>query len=108
MKKHNYKKTLKSWKLKAQECKGNYFFDGQMYMTSGINEKLTVTEISQIIACVKNEVQRLNGADYLFVFAHKKGKIFVIDNLNAEMKRRSTDEFIAENNYFTILFSEEY
>ena len=97
------------WNLQPQERGGTYTFSGKILSTSNIAKLLTADEQLFIILEVKNRVQELGGADYLQVFKNSEGKkIFVIDQLNKEMKEENSSEFVEENDYFTILFSYEY
>ncbi len=104
------KKNAKNWSLQPQEQEGSYSFSGKMFMTSGIQFELDLLEISNIISTIKDKVQKEVGLDYLQVFKkqNSKRKIFVIDNLNKEMKQNKDQEFLNSNDYFTIMFAEEY
>lgn len=99
----------KRWKLQPQECEGTYMFDGKPYMTRKIAETLELDEVNMLIFDIRKRVKENMGADYLQVFINDVGqKIFAIDNLNEEMKKDADKDFIKENNYFTIMFAEEY
>ena len=104
------KKNAENWSLQPQEQEGSYFFSGKIFMTSGIQFELDLLEISDIISTIKYKVQKEVGLDYLQVFKkqNSKRKIFVIDNLNKEMKQNKDQEFLNSNDYFTIMFAEEY
>jgi len=97
------------WNLQLQEREGTYTFSGKILITNNICKALTFDEQLFIIMAVRQRVEKLGGADYLQVFKNSKGEtIFVIDQLNKEMKEENSDEFVKENDYFTILFSYEY
>lgn len=97
------------WILQPQECEGKYMFSGKTYMTRRIADELLPIEVMLILAEVKKRVKENNGADYLQVFIDdNERKIFVIDQLNEEMKAENPEEWVKENDYFTILFAEEY
>lgn len=98
------------WTLQPQEQEGTYTFSGQPYMTRRVSEELHVLEIIQIHTDLLKRVAEKNGADYLQVFIDEDAgrKIFVIDQLNEEMKKNNPPDWVKENNYFTILFAEEY
>ncbi len=71
--------------------------------------EFTITRKGRNLYLFRQRVEKLGGADYLQVFKNSKGEtIFVIDQLNKEMKEENSDEFVKENDYFTILFSYEY
>ena len=108
MKEHNYKTSLRKWKMKPQECPGTYMFDGFFVITCEVLKQLQFEERIKIMLDIHNYIQKYGSADYLFVFEHKDQKIFVIDNLNIEMKKDQTELFNRENNYFTIMFAHEY
>ncbi|MCK6382122.1 MAG: DUF960 domain-containing protein [Leptospiraceae bacterium] len=98
------------WVLQPQEQPGTYRFDGNPYMTCGIHEELSPEEIDFLISQIHERVKSGNGADYLQVFVHSVSgrRIFVIDNLNDSSKTNASPGFINANNYFTIMFAEEY
>lgn len=99
----------KKWNLQPQECPGTYTFSGKIYMTRTVSDTLPPEEVNQIISDVRGRVKDNNGADYLQVFIDDTGqKIFVIDQLNKEMKDSNPPDWVRENDYFTILFAEEY
>lgn len=101
-------KELK-WKPQTQEVKGNYTFSGRVKTTKRISEELDFAEIISIIITVRKEAMKQKGLDYLLVLKNNTGqKLFVIDNLSKEMKEDSSPVFLLDNNYFTILFAEEY
>ena len=108
MKEHNYKTGLRKWKMKPQECTGTYMFNGLYVITSRIQNELEYEDINYILQDIKNYILKHAGADYLFVFKYKDQKIFVIHNLNIEMRKNQTEAFIYENNYFTIMSADEY
>lgn len=97
------------WTLQPQEQEGEYMFSGKSYMTRRIAEELHPLEVLQIHKEVQKRVAENNGADYLQVFVDDNDrKIFVIDQLNKRMKEDNPLEWVEENDYFTILFAEEY
>jgi hypothetical protein len=108
MKEHYLKTSLNRWKMQPQECPGTYMFNGSPIITSRIQHELEYEDILSILQDINNYLLMHGGADYLFVFKSGDKKIFVIDNLNTEMKKDLTNEFIQEHNYFTILFADEY
>lgn len=108
MKEHNLKIPIKKWVMQPQECNGTYMFDGFHVITRGIQNELEYEDIVWIFQSIKFFILKHGSADYLFVFKHKNQKIFVIDNLNIEMKKNQTESFITKNNYFTIMFADEY
>ena len=99
----------KKWKLQPQEQEGLYMFCGKMYLTRGVNESVPIAKIMQMVLEVKQCVLDNNGADYLQVFKTSSGeKIFIIDQLDRIMKDGQPQDWIDENDYFTVLFSHEY
>ena len=108
MKEHNHKTGLRKWKMKPQECTGTYMFNGFFVVTRGIMLELKYEEVQKIMQDTKTYILKHGGADYLFVFQNQNQKIFVIDNLNLEMKKNKTVSFITKNNYFTIMLADEY
>lgn len=103
-KKNNYMAT---WQRNEQECEGTYFFNGEFYITRGVQDALSPQEITAIYQDVQQYVKEHNGADYLFVFTdEQERKLFFIDQLNTEMI--ASGQFAKEYNYCTLLFAEEY
>lgn len=98
------------WQLKQQEQAGTYRFDGAIYVTVAVTKSLAVRELGlevlvSMLQQVKDLVQQNNGADYLQVFVSDKGeKLFLIDNLNDEMKK----EYPESENFATLMWSYEY
>lgn len=96
------------WKRKEQEYdSGDYHFNGQCYITKGINETLEQAEIMALIADAINLAREKGGIDYLLVYEHKtKNKVFIID----QVTKADLDEGLqpVEHNYFTVLFAHEY
>ena len=81
-----------------------------MYATRGITCNISYEDFQYIIDTIKQYVKKHDGADYIFVFENEYlgGKIFVIDNLNDDMKLNGDADYISENNYYTIMFADEY
>ncbi len=101
------KKTIVGdrWNYQPQEQEGDYWFDGNAYMTNNIQEQIPSHELQAIILFLKRLVEQKKGLDYLQVFKLENGtKIFVIDNLSRSQK----EIYAPEHHYFTILFSYEY
>jgi hypothetical protein len=106
----NNKTELNKWIMKPQESDGTYRFDGVMYGTSGIAHNLGRDDLQYIIKTVKQYVKTNNGADFIFVFENEylDKRIFVIDKLNDYMKLNNDADYVNENNYYTIMFADEY
>lgn len=100
----------KKWIMFPQECEGTYRFDGYPIYTLFVKEFFPFDEILVIINEIKSYVKKHNGADYLFVYKNMQTqkKIFIIDNLNDEMKKNADKQYVKDNNYFTIMLAEEY
>lgn len=97
------------WTMQPQEETGTYMFTGRLYATAAIAETLSPAEISQIISTIRERVAEQNGADYLFVFTNQdEERIFVIDQLNREMKAAASHDWVAQNDIVTIIFASEY
>lgn len=110
MMKQDYEFNPNKWVMRPQECKGTYRFDGKMYATTNVANLISFDDFRFIIASINDYVRIHNGADYLFTFFSKKlnKKIFVIDNLNDEMKAYSTADHVKTHNYYTIMLAEDY
>ena len=102
---------MRKWTRQPQEKEGDYYFDGKIYITRGIQEMLREVEIFSIIMDVKKAVFRNAGLDYLQVYkSDLNEKIYLIDNLS---KTDLTSDDLTEEekriyNYFTMLLPAEY
>ncbi len=95
------------WKRQAQENKGNYFFNGFFICTQKVDRELSRVEILLIYLEVKNFAISKNGIDYLQIYKDEKNRtLYFIDNLSEE--QILSGKYAIEDNYCTLLFSEEY
>jgi hypothetical protein len=78
-------------------------FYGKMYVTRGVHESVPIEVIMRMVLEVKQHVLDNNGADYLQVFKNSADeKIFIIDQLDRIMKEDQTQEWLEENDCFTV------
>ena len=96
------------WQRQPQECDGDYHFNGQIYATRGILNRLPREEIMQIVNDVQKAVEEQLGLDYLQVFKEKETgqKIYFIDQLTKQQV--DSGNYPLEENYSTLMFPEEY
>ncbi len=97
------------WQLKPQEeeQENDYYFNGRALQTAGIAEALTPDDINKIVSMLRRFVMNNHGADYLQVFEHSDGrKVWCICQLSKTMIE--SGEYDDEDNYWTMLFPEEY
>jgi len=100
---------MSTWTIQPQKETGTYMFSGRVYVTAAIAETLSPAEIYQMLNAVRQRVAENNGADYLFVFTNQDEEcIFIIDQLNREMKSSATREWVAQNDIVTILYASEH
>ena len=87
---------------------GDYWFDGQFFITKRVKEEIPSIEITMIYAHIKNLVQQKKGIDYLHVFLQKERdiKLFFIDQVTRQSLQ--SGEQPPEHHYCTLLFAEEY
>ena len=103
--------TKNTWVRQPQERKGDYFFNGQSYMTTNLKNEIPIDELLWIISDLKAFIQKEQGIDYLQIYVRSDGrKIFCIDQLSKSMMESGdyTKEQIKEYHYWTMLFAEEY
>lgn len=94
---------------KTEQLNNGYTFSGKLYVTKIIKEKVPTPELQQILNDIWGRVQEEGGIDYLQIYKSREGKtIFVIDNINQEMRKEKPEEWIEANDYFTVMFSCEY
>lgn len=99
---------MANWTRKPQEDEDQkYFFSGQCYLTSGIDQELPKDELQAILTDLHAFVKEKNGIDYLQVYEDEKGnRIWIIDQLDKEMIE--SGEYAPGDNHYTVLLPEEY
>ena len=99
---------MSKWKRKQQEKDGDYFFDGKLFVTRGVFEKIPTMEVVWIIKDVQAFANENNGADYLQVYeSESTGQtLWVMDQISRSA--RLAGHHPTEHHYFTILFPNEY
>lgn len=98
---------MTQWKLRPEEREGTYQFNGTLYCTRRIVNELSPEEIIWIYRDILKRVQTNGGLDYLQIYEDVSNRIiYCIDQLTKE----SVDSqlYNKEENYCTLLFSEEY
>jgi len=100
---------IANWERLPQESNtGQFFFAGAMYITQGVNA-LRPAEILFIYWDLRAFVkENPNGVDYLQVYIDRETnrRLYFIDNLSKSMI--DSGDYKPEDNYCTLLFSEEY
>jgi len=98
------------WTQRPPEVKeGDYFFDGNAYITPGVQQKLSFEEITSIILDLQQKAHANNGIDYLQVYVNKHGeKIWIMDQLTKSQLATQPADWVKTNHFFTILLPEEY
>jgi hypothetical protein len=102
---------MANWKRKPQETAGDYFFNGQFYVTRTVQDSLPPEEIKTIYEDIQNFVREQNGIDYLQVFTDERGrKLFFIDQLSKSMIQEIIEnkEYDPADNHCTLMFASEY
>lgn len=95
------------WVRKEQEREGTYQFNGTLYVTQGVLQKLSHPEILAIYLDIQSEVAEKGGIDYLQIYLRNDGeKVYFIDQLNKEMIESGS--YLPEDNHCTLLLPEEY
>ncbi|MCP4266327.1 MAG: hypothetical protein GY777_12255, partial [Candidatus Brocadiaceae bacterium] len=58
-----------------------------------------------IVTAIKEHVYKNCGTDYLLVLTNEAGrKIFAIDNIDRDTKKRLDSEYVNSTDYYTIMF----
>ena len=97
---------LSNWMRRPQERTGKHRFSGTMYVTQGVNAKLTPAEIIIICLDIRRFITEIGGADYFQVYENEKGdKLYFIDCGSPEMQ---SAENTSEDNHCVLMFSDEY
>ena len=102
---------MEEWSRQPQERDGDYYFNGRVFMTRGVQSELTAEEIGWIIRDLRRAVDRHGGLDYLQVYESNEGRtVWVIDQLSRSMKESGeySTEQIREFDYLTLLLPSEY
>lgn len=93
------------WFHEPEEQSGDYWFGGQVYMTSNIQADIPEKELIEMITHIHKLAKERNGLDYLQVFTNaERDKIFVIDQIAKSQVETSPKEY----HYCTILYDHEY
>lgn len=101
-------KTL-GWHHKSPEYKtGDYWFNGQFFITKQVIEALSALELLAIREHISVLVKRHQGIDYIQTFYHPKKRysLFLIDQITRESLL--SGEQPQEHNYCTLMFKDEY
>jgi len=97
------------WKRQSQEKEDqDYWFDGQCFLTKGVNEAIPKEEIIEMVHDVQKFALDQGGCDYLQIFVHERSgiKVWIIDQVPRLKLERG--EHTPDQNYFTVLFPSEY
>lgn len=96
------------WIRKEQEQDGDYWFDGKLFVTRGVNEQLSEIEIHLLIGDGINLAAQQGGCDYLIVYQNEKRglRLYFID----QVTRQELADGIhpEEHHYATLLLDIEY
>lgn len=98
-----------AWIRQPQEHEeGDYWFNGQGYLTWRVSEEIPEVEIQEIVADLQRFIHQEQGIDYLQVYVNDQTgrKVWIIDQLTRAQVQ--SGEFLPEYNHFTVLFPEEY
>ncbi|MFC3813309.1 hypothetical protein [Lacihabitans lacunae] len=77
---------MATWKRKPQECEGNYWFEGQLFVTYEVQADIPKEEIIEIVEQTLQAVEEHGGLDYLQVFENDFGnKLYFIASASKEM-----------------------
>lgn len=97
------------WVRKSQECPDNdYWFDGVLLITQGVQGTLSKLEIYLIVTDMMYHAFKNNGADYLAVYINEEKdlKLFFIDQVTRKELADGTHP--EEHHYATLMLAEEY
>lgn len=93
------------WTHQPQEQDGDYWFDGQIFMTNNIQADIPEKELIALISYIQKLAIDSKGIDYLQVFTNDEGdKIYIIDQITRKQVPKSPKEY----HHCTILFDHEY
>lgn len=101
--------SLSKWvRQKPDYDTGDYWFNGQMFVTTGVQENLSQVEVIEIIKDIRAYVEENQGIDYLQVYKNEETneKLFFIDSITKE--DLETGIQLSEHNYCTLIFDYEY
>ena len=66
--------TKNNWVRQPQERKGDYFFNGTLYITANLSREISQEEILWIVTDLKAFVQNEQGIDYLVIYIRQDGR----------------------------------
>lgn len=97
------------WEAQPQETTGTYRFDGKFVATATVIEDLGMDVVRALYYIAKRLVEEQDGLDYILAFKHRETGVVVwlIDQLNDQMKNDESPEWIAEYNICTLCYPSE-
>ncbi|TXF82496.1 hypothetical protein FUA23_21800 [Neolewinella aurantiaca] len=97
------------WEPQPQEVAGTYRFDGRFVATATVINDLGNDVVRALYFIAQRLVQEDDGIDYILAFKHREtGKVvWMIDQLNDDMKTSESKEWVEEYNTCTLCYPSE-
>jgi hypothetical protein len=96
------------WEPQPQETTGTYRFDGRFVATATVINDLGNDVVRALYFIAQRLVQEDDGIDYILAFKHRETGVVVwmIDQLNDDMKTSESKEWVEEYNNLYFMLSE--
>jgi hypothetical protein len=93
------------WEPQPQETTGTYRFDGRFVATATVINDLGNDVVRALYFIAQRLVQEDDGIDYILAFKHRETGVVVwmIDQLNDDMKTSESKEWVEYNNLYFML-----
>lgn len=98
-----------NWVRQPQEVKeGDYWFDGMLLVTRGVQFELTKLETYLIVVDAMYFAHEKQGSDYLHIYLNEERnlKLFFIDQVTKASL--ANGDHPVEHHYATLMLAEEY
>lgn len=97
------------WEPQPQETSGTYRFDGRFHATTTVDNDLGRDALLEIYQITQRLVKENDGIDYILAFKHREtGEVvWMIDQLNDELKASESAEWVEEYNTCTLCYPHE-
>jgi hypothetical protein len=97
------------WEPQPQETTGTYRFDGRFVATATVINDLGNDVVRALYFIAQGLVKEHDGIDYILSFKHRETdqEVWLIDQLNDEMKASESPAWVEEYNTCTLCYPHE-
>jgi hypothetical protein len=97
------------WEPQPQETTGTYRFNGRFVATATVINDLGEDVVRALYFIAQGLVKKDDGIDYILAFKHRETDevVWMIDQLNDEMKASESPKWVEEYNTCTLCYPHE-